>query len=53
MVNYYYNAGSYGPTYAISILSFLISVAIVPPKQYWLWLPLNIGLILGLLYIEG
>jgi two-component system sensor histidine kinase/response regulator len=53
VVNYYYNSGSYGPTYAIFILSFLITVAIVPVRQYWIWLPLNIGACLGLMYYES
>ena len=53
IVNYHYNSGSYGPTYDIFILSFLISLATVPVWQYWIWLPLNILTIFGLLIYEN
>jgi len=52
VINYYYNSGSLGPTYAIFILSFLITLATVPAWQYWIWLPLNVMTIFGLLYYE-
>ncbi|WP_415783240.1 sensor histidine kinase [Mucilaginibacter galii] len=52
VINYYYNSGISGPTYAIFILSFLISLATVPAWQYWIWLPLNVITIFGLLYYE-
>jgi two-component system sensor histidine kinase/response regulator len=52
VINYYFNSGSSGPTYAIFILSFLISLVTVAVWQYWIWLPLNILTMLGLLYYE-
>lgn len=51
-INYYYNSGISGPTYMICLLSLILSVAIVPRKQYWLWLPLNVFIALSLLFGE-
>lgn len=53
IANYYYNSGINGPGYVVFILSFFVTVAIIPQKQYWIWLPLNVGIILGLLFIEN
>ncbi len=51
-LNYYYNSGINGPSYTIFLLAFLVSVATSPTRQYVLWLPLNILLLIGLLTIE-
>ncbi len=53
IANYYYNSGINGPGYVIFILSFFTTVAIIPQKQYKIWLPLNVGIILSLLFIEN
>jgi len=53
VLDHYFNYGSHGPSYAVFLLSFLISVIVVPQKQFWIWLPLNILLMLGLLYYEA
>lgn len=50
--NYYYNSGAEGPTYAIFLLAFLVSVVTCPTKQYYIWLPVNVLLIIGLLTVE-
>jgi len=50
---YYYNSGAHGPCYAMYIVSFFISVVIVPKQQYRVWLPLNIVTILCLFYYEA
>jgi two-component system sensor histidine kinase/response regulator len=52
VANFYYNSGIQGPSYIIFLLSLLVTVAIIPRKQYWLWLPMNVGAILSLLFIE-
>ncbi|WP_262915562.1 sensor histidine kinase [Niabella ginsengisoli] len=50
--NYYYNSGIEGPTYTMFLLAFLVSVVIIPPRQYYIWLPLNILLITALMAVE-
>lgn len=52
IVNYYYNSGVNGPSYTIFLLAFLVTVATSPTRHYYLWLPLNIALIVGLLIAE-
>lgn len=52
VANYYYNSGVNGPTYAIFLLAFLVTVATCPVKQYYVWLPLNVILIITMLTIE-
>lgn len=52
IVNYYYNSGVNGPSTVVFALSFLITVSIVPKKQFWIWLPLNIVIVLALLSFE-
>ncbi len=52
VANYYDNSGLNGPTFAIFLLSFIISVSIIPQKQYVVWLPLNISIMLLLIYWE-
>lgn len=51
--HYYYNSGINGPSYSLFMISFFITVAIVPKKQYWIWLPVNVALLLGLIYTEN
>lgn len=52
IINYYYNSGINGPSTVVFALSFLITVSIVPKKHFWIWLPLNIGIVLCLLFLE-
>lgn len=52
VINYYYNSGIGGPTYTIFLLAFLVTVATTPPKQYGLWLSVNVLLIVGLVTLE-
>lgn len=52
VTNYYYNSGANGPSLMIFVLSLVVSVAIIPQRQYVYWLPLNIVTILGLLIYE-
>lgn len=52
IANYYYNSGLSGPSYVIFLLSLIISVVIIPRRQYGFWLPLNIGIVLALLILE-
>ena len=52
IVNYYYNSGINGPTYIIALLAFMVIVATAPPKQYIVWLPLNILVVVGLITAE-
>ena len=52
VVNYYYNSGINGASSVVFALSFLIIVAVVPKKHFWIWLPLNIAIVLCLLFFE-
>ncbi|ANH82008.1 hypothetical protein A8C56_14440 [Niabella ginsenosidivorans] len=52
IANYYFNSGINGPTYTIFLLAFLVSVATSPTRQYYIWLPLNVLLITGLMTVE-
>jgi len=52
-INYYYNSGSEGPTIVIFILALIFTVITVSKKYYWLWIPLNIGLVLVLFSLES
>lgn len=46
-VNYYYNSGINGPTYAIFLLCLLVTIAVAPRRQYPVWLPLNLAAMLA------
>ena len=50
--NYYFNSGINGPTYTIFLLAFLVAVVTCPTRQYYIWLPLNILLLIGMLTVE-
>lgn len=52
VVNYTYNSGIDGPTLLIFILSCFINISVVPKKQYWYWIGLNISLVIGLLLYQ-
>lgn len=52
ILNYHFNSGINGPTYTIFLVAFLVSVATSPTKQYYIWLPLNMLLIIGLMTME-
>jgi two-component system sensor histidine kinase/response regulator len=45
IVNYKYNSGINGPSLLIFILSYFLTISIVPKKQYWFWITLNIVII--------
>ena len=52
VLNYYFNSGINGPTYTIFLLAFLVAVVTCPTRQYYIWLPLNILLLIGMLTVE-
>lgn len=52
VLHYFYNNGISGPFYGVFALSFLVTVAIMPKKQYALWLSLNLALLLACLYFD-
>lgn len=52
VTNYYYNSGANGPSYAMFLLAFLVSVLTSPTRQYFIWLPVNILLLTGLITLE-
>ncbi len=52
VVNYYYNSGISGPTYSLFLLFFIMTIAVVPPRQFIFWFTLNVVSLLSLLFIE-
>lgn len=52
IVNYYYNSGVNGPTFTIFLMAFLVCVITSPTSQFFIWLPLNVLLVIGLLTLE-
>ncbi len=52
VVNFKYNSGIDGPSVIIFILSFFLTISIVPQKQYWFWIILNLLILTALLTIQ-
>jgi two-component system sensor histidine kinase/response regulator len=52
IVNYLLNSGQRGPTDLFFLLFLLLSIGISPVKQYKIWIPVNIGIMLTLNLIE-
>jgi two-component system sensor histidine kinase/response regulator len=52
VINYKYNSGINGPTPVLFILSFFLTISIVPKKQYWFWIILNIAIVIILFVVE-
>jgi two-component system sensor histidine kinase/response regulator len=52
IVNFKYNSGINGPTLLIFILAYFLTISIVPQKQYWFWITLNLLIVTMLLVIE-
>ncbi len=52
VINYKYNSGINGPTLLIFILSYFLTISVVPQKQYWFWITLNIAIVTTLLVFE-
>jgi two-component system, sensor histidine kinase and response regulator len=50
--NYFYNSGLTGPNDILIALSLLLIIAITPHKQHWIWLSVNIAIVLALHVIE-
>jgi len=51
-VNFKYNSGISGPSLLIFVLSFFLTISIVPRRQYWFWIALNILMVNTLLALE-
>ncbi|MDP9080076.1 MAG: ATP-binding protein [Bacteroidota bacterium] len=52
IVNYKYNSGINGPSLLIFVLSYFLTISVVPKKQYWFWIALNLAIVITLLAIE-
>jgi len=52
IINFKYNSGINGPSFLIFILSFFLTISIVPKKQFWFWITLNFLIVITLLAIE-
>lgn len=51
-INYFFNSGIFGPNLLLFSLAFLLVIAIIPKKQFKIWVPINIMLVLSILVIE-
>ena len=51
IVNFKYNSGINGPSLLIFIISFFLTISIVPQKQYWFWIILNLVIVITLLTV--
>ncbi|WP_144371934.1 sensor histidine kinase [Pedobacter xixiisoli] len=52
MLNYFYNSGIYGPNMLLFCLILLITIVVVPKKQLFLWIGLNMFTVFGVLIFE-
>jgi len=52
VVNFFINSGSAGPSLILFLVSFFLSLTIMPKKQYPFWIPFNVVTVLCLLTIE-
>jgi signal transduction histidine kinase len=52
ILHYFYNNGIDGPFFGVFCLSFLITVAIMPKKQYLPWLSINVISLFTCLFID-
>jgi two-component system sensor histidine kinase/response regulator len=51
ILNFKYNSGINGPSLLIFMLSYFLTISIVPQKQYWFWIPINLLIVFALLLI--
>lgn len=51
-INYFFNSGIFGPNLLLFCLAFLLVIAIIPKKEFKIWVPVNIILVLSILIIE-
>ena len=52
IANFRYNSGINGPALLIFVLSYFLTISIVPPKQYWFWISFNIFVVFSSLFVE-
>lgn len=51
-INYFFNSGISGPNLLLFCLGFLLVVTINPKKQFKIWLPINISIVIIILVLE-
>ena len=51
IVNFKYNSGINGPSLIIFLISFFLTISIVPQKHYWFWIILNLVIVITLLTV--
>ncbi|MCC8410056.1 HAMP domain-containing histidine kinase [Mucilaginibacter sp. UR6-1] len=52
IANFFNNSGTQGPTMLIFLLACFINISVVPKKQYWFWISINIIIMLTLIGLE-
>ncbi len=51
-INYFFNSGIFGPNLLLFCLAFLLIIAIIPKKQFKYWIPINIVIVMLILFFE-
>jgi two-component system sensor histidine kinase/response regulator len=51
-INYFYNSGIYGPNLLLYALVFLLIIAIIPKKQFKIWIPLHLFVVITVMAVE-
>lgn len=51
-INYFFNSGIFGPNLLLFSLAFLLVIAIIPKKEFKIWVPINIILVITILIVE-
>ena len=52
LVNFFYNSGLYGPNLLLFSLAFLLTVAVVSPRYFKVWLPINLFCVFAILTVD-
>lgn len=51
-INYFFNSGVFGPNLLLFSLAFLLIVTIIPKRNFKIWLPINISIVVIILIVE-
>jgi two-component system, sensor histidine kinase and response regulator len=52
IINYLFNSGIQGPSLLLLLAIFFLVISLSKPKEYWLFVSLNLTVVIGLLLIE-
>ena len=52
IANFRYDGGINGPALLIFVLSYFLTISIIPPKQFWFWIIFNVAVVAALLFVQ-